>query len=323
MSDSASNTISATPPSAPLRPPGLWEPLVAVILAAAWFGFLMWPGVVLFPPGASRPSNDGTIVIPPANTPAIPQATAPTVPVPVASPPVSQNPGARTEAPPATGQTASRLQPGALAEIIDNSVVIIAGTDAAGQKLSGTGFFVTPTLIVTNRHVVDKMDLASLKVASKRLQPSQQPRLVAKSPDGQTSQVRDLALLSVDQPSRGFLKLGPSAPRLAQILSVAYPDVLQDLNAPSVISTGTVNEKDDTPPAILKHSAMVGRGGAGGPLVDLCGRVVGVNTGADAAAIIAQDVRELQAFLGANNATATVDSAVCPADAPPATTAGR
>jgi serine protease Do len=253
-------------------------------------GFLMWPGVVLFPGGAERQA-----------------------------PLASSTPPTRADSPPTIGQAAVQLQPDVLADILNNSVVIIVGTDReTGTPMSGTGFFVTPTLFVTNRHLINKLDPNSLKVASKHLQPSQQPRIVAKSPDGDTRQVRDLALLSVEQPSRGFLKLGPSPPKVTPILSVAYPESFQDLGTDSVISRSIVNREDEPLPVkILIHSVVVGKGGAGGPIVDLCGRVVGVNTAVaprpgKAPVTLAQDVTELQAFLSTSNAPATIDNAACP-----------
>ena len=131
-------------------------------------------------------------------------------------------------------------------------------------------------------------------------------------------QVRDFALLAVDQPGKGFLKLGASPPKLTPVVAAGYPEYL--LDADSVFAQGIVNQKPESLPVkFLTHSASVGRGSAGGPVVDLCGRVVGVNTAAknegdpgDRAALwttsnLAQDVSELRDFLTANGVTPTVD----------------
>jgi S1-C subfamily serine protease len=318
MSDINSRPIQGAvrrPTSGPAATPGtLWEPLIAVILAAAWLGFLMWPGVVLFP----------ARIVPPQSSEVLPE-NLPSAPAPATSPqaaPASPatSPSPRADAPPAGGPTTARLQAGALSDRLDSSVVMIAGTDASGKPGGGTGFFVAPTFIVTNRHVIAGLDPNSLKVASKRLQPSQRPRIVAESSDGAPTQARDLALLSVDQASSGFLKLGPSPSKLTPIVAVGYPEYL--LDADSVISQGLINQKPESLPVkLLTHSAKIGKGGAGGPIVDLCGRVVGVNTaaaneggGGDASAILAQDVTELAAFLSANHVAITADDAACPGD---------
>jgi S1-C subfamily serine protease len=328
MSDSPfrpADDVAAYTRSESAAPSGIWEPLIAVVLAAAWLGFLMWPGVVLFPGGAMRQSA------PPAQLPAMPQANPPsTTPTarPRATEPAIPNGSASPHAEtPAGGPTTARLEAGALADMVDNSVVMIAGTDASGAASGGTGFFVSPNLIVTNRHVIDRLDPNSIKVASKRLQPSQRPRVVAKSPVGAPDQVPDFALLSVDQVSRGFLKLGPSPSKLTPIVAASYPDYLLDLD--SVISQGVINQKPELLPVkMLAHSARLGKGGAGGPILDLCGRVVGVNTAAkdtsEGTAILAQDITEVKAFLAANNVSVTADDAACPADSAAApSTAGR
>ncbi len=76
---------------------------------------------------------------------------------------------------------------------------------------------------------------------------------------------------------------------------------------------------------VMPHTAAISRGNSGGPLVDRCGRVVGVNTfgffNAEQGERVsyAQKVDSLLAFLAANNVTiAEVTGACTPAPVAPA-----
>ena len=119
-----------------------------------------------------------------------------------------------------------------------------------------------------------------IKIAGKELPQALPAKVVAQTPAGPMLQVRDFALLAVDQPGKGFLNFGASPPKLTPVVAAGYPEYL--LDADSVFAQGIINQKPESLPVkFLTHSASVGgRGSAGGPVVDLCGRVVGVNTAA-------------------------------------------
>lgn len=192
-------------------------------------------------------------------------------------------------------------------------VVLVAEEDGETFYVGhGSGFAVAPDKIITNAHLVAPMrEDASIRIG---IIPSEGTttyggKLVALS-------VRnDLALIEVE---KGRL---PSLPLLAtplddgaQVMAIGYPaavDRAQGLDAretvapmapvktPGVISGGRTTRDFDT----ILHTAALAKGNSGGPLVDLCGRVAGVNSfgslsdGNDAEYGFAVSNRELFTFL--------------------------
>jgi Trypsin-like peptidase domain len=176
----------------------------------------------------------------------------------------------------------------------------------------GSGFAVAPNRIVTNAHVVAQAQQgANVRVGvvpSEGAQP-QEARIIA------IDTARDLALLEVRQ--GGFspipLYVGPLEDG-APIAALGYP---------GNVDLATVRSLDDyirpLPPTrsvgifsnlrpingitTLLHTASIARGHSGGPLLDQCGRVLGVNTlitrnqDGDAPFAFAVANRELTVFL--------------------------
>jgi S1-C subfamily serine protease len=194
-------------------------------------------------------------------------------------------------------------------------VVLVIGTAGDGRSKLGSGFFVSNDRIVTNRRVVQ--GLSSIQVTNKALGQAIPAQLVAVSAPADVpinSTTADFALLSVNAAPRNFLSIGPSPARSSNVIAVGYPasrlrtdaDFLAFVNgnnraAPdSVTQSGSIIQlRDRDPVKYLTHSAPIGRGNGGGPLVDYCGRVVGVNTldnndDGQSATNQAQDVSELR-----------------------------
>ena len=200
-------------------------------------------------------------------------------------------------------------------------VIIESDGDRANLITHGTGFAVTPNLIVTNAHVVEQLrgdDTLIAGVVPAEGRNGYPARLVAYSPGN------DLALLRIE--GGGTLTpitLFPGAPEDGgEVYAVGYPgnvDLAQglsmaDLVTPQVpvktrgyLSGGRSSRSFDT----LLHTAPLGAGNSGGPLLDACGRVLGVNSfgtvsdnGTDSAFYFAISMRELSAFLRRANVDA-------------------
>lgn len=191
----------------------------------------------------------------------------------------------------------------------------------------GTGFAVTPEQIVTNSHVVEEArEDPSLAVG---IVPSDgghavYGRIVSVSPRN------DLALVATTEAMHlpPLTISGNPNTESGPVVAVGYPqnvDIAQGLSIadlfrpqPPVESNGSLagrrpSRQFDT----LLHTAPIARGSSGGPLLDPCGRVVGVNsfgaetTSAEAGFYFAISTRELLPFLRANDITPQVNGLPC------------
>ncbi len=191
----------------------------------------------------------------------------------------------------------------------------------------GTGFAVTSEQIVTNSHVVQEArDDPNLAIG---LVPSDggeavYGRLVTTSPRN------DLALIATTKPMHlpPLTIAGNPNDESGPVVAVGYPqnvDIAQGLSIadlfrpqPPVESNGSLagrrpSRQFDT----LLHTAPIARGSSGGPLLDPCGRVIGVNSfgaetsSAEAGFYFAISTRELLPFLRANGITPQVNGMPC------------
>jgi|FEC22Drversion2_1045045.scaffolds.fasta_scaffold00540_6 serine protease Do len=190
------------------------------------------------------------------------------------------------------GKAAAKLSPAALAQALEQATVLVVS--AGGD--SGSGFFIAPNYVVTNHHVVGRTGPGTeALVLSKHLKTGYIGTVVATSQPGQTSQA-DFAVIQVDVPAGSVRPLPVAAEpaALSDVVAAGYPAIAiaQDRNlrrlaagdlkaAPEVVLTkGTVSavqNKDRNTPMVL-HSADISAGNSGGPLIDSCGRLVGINT---------------------------------------------
>jgi S1-C subfamily serine protease len=191
---------------------------------------------------------------------------------------------------PASGKTVGKMTPAGLAQALEQATVLVVS--AGGD--SGSGFFVAPNYVVTNHHVVGRAAPGTeALVLSKHLKTGYVGTVVATSQPGQA----DFAVIKVDDVPAGSVKPLPVAGEpasLSEVVAAGYPAIAiaQDRNlrrlaagdlkaAPEVVLTkGTVSavqNKERHTPMVL-HSADISAGNSGGPLIDSCGRVVGINT---------------------------------------------
>ncbi|WP_168554457.1 trypsin-like peptidase domain-containing protein [Novosphingobium sp. SG720] len=229
------------------------------------------------------------------------------------------------------------LVPAALADPADIAAasrgvvrVVIVQSEGRSSTLigHGSGFAVTPEYVVTNAHVVEALrqdDTLIAGVVPPEGRGGYEARVVAYSPRN------DLALLKID----GGGRLSPLSLYAGQVSdgadvsAVGYPGnvdlaqglSLSDLVSPQAavktrgyVSAGRSSKEFDT----ILHTAPIGAGNSGGPLLDACGRVVGVNSfgtisdnGTDSAFYFAISMRELSRFLQQNGVQAHASDLPC------------
>lgn len=207
-------------------------------------------------------------------------------------------------------------------------VIMASDGDQVSPVSHGTGFAVTPTKIVTNAHVIrEALQDETLRVA-------------IVPPDGGSadyagivtvSSAKDLALLE----TTGKLRLprltiaGTAAGDGEEVAAVGYPmnvDRAQGLDLadlfrpqPPVKSRGFISgARPSRDLDTVLHTAPIARGNSGGPLLDGCGRVLGVNSfgttsddGSDAEFSFAVSNKELLPFLKSAGVDAAVNALPC------------
>lgn len=196
-------------------------------------------------------------------------------------------------------------------------VVVVAFEDGEVVGFGhGSGFAVGPNRIVTNAHVVaqaaEGVENVAVGVVPSEGSQAFRARVVA------VDQARDLALVEVGEGARftpiplytGTLDDG------SQVAALGYPGNVDLATAQSsqdyitpLPPTRSVGIFSNVRPingiTTLLHTANIARGNSGGPLLDPCGRVLGVNTlitrnqEGDASFAFAVANREVETFLRA------------------------
>jgi serine protease Do len=168
-------------------------------------------------------------------------------------------------------------------------VVILESPDGRMLYGSGSGFVVAPNLVVTNAHVV----------APARQRPEYGVAIIPPDGDGllsariiRYSPLTELALLEFSGgPDILPLTISTVEPHAGDgVVALGYPDVDYqgasgaDLLRPTPASrtSGQIASLRDRAPTgdpipTINHQAVISSGSSGGPLLDECGRVIGVN----------------------------------------------
>ena len=188
-----------------------------------------------------------------------------------------------------TLEAATRLVAPAVVEIFSTSfapgegVVPRSADLVSTQRSSGSGVIVSADgYIVTNAHVVrgaHRLRVALSTPTSGRSILSTRTRTVAGQLVGIDLET-DLAVLKIDEPNLQALAFGDSDELNAGQLVLAFGNPLGLRNTVSlgVVSAVARQLEPESPMIYVQTDASINPGSSGGPLVDLRGRLVGINT---------------------------------------------
>ena len=184
---------------------------------------------------------------------------------------------------------------------LEKSVVrIFVVAERGKEKIAaghGTGFVVAPEYVATNNHVVtlggagtEKSDLRLVVTVREAGTLEDRPATVVwRSP------ALDLAIIRVPGMKRPALKLSSASPLVyppkgAEVWALGFP-TMADVVMPSeaerasaTVTRGVVGRigmgggDSAQPRPVIQHDASINRGSSGGPLLDACGVVVGINS---------------------------------------------
>jgi serine protease Do len=201
------------------------------------------------------------------------------VTVPVTGPSLSPLPPVDLSGDPVV-QVVDRVQP-AIVNVTTNLATAESLAGGGESRGTGTGFIVDPNgAIVTNFHVVEGgLSIRVVMADGRRFN----ARVIGGDPDA------DLAVLDVDAEGLPTVPLGESSDlRLGEPV-VALGFALALAGGPSVtsgivsalgrtITAGDSQGTSRTYEDLIQTDAAINPGNSGGPLVDLAGRVIGINT---------------------------------------------
>ncbi|MEK7599063.1 MAG: trypsin-like peptidase domain-containing protein [Patescibacteria group bacterium] len=155
------------------------------------------------------------------------------------------------------------------------------------QISSGTGFFVSSDgFLITNKHVVEdpEADYTVLMNDGRKLK----AKVLARD------SVQDVAILKIEGSNFSFIKLGDSDKIKIGQTVIAIGNVLGEFQNTvsvgvisglrrSIIASGAASGPELLP-EVIQTDAAINRGNSGGPLLDLAGRAIGINTAVAAGA---------------------------------------
>ncbi len=143
---------------------------------------------------------------------------------------------------------------------------------ARGQHAQGSGVIVSKEgHILTNHHVIAGMEKIEVQLTDGRRVPAQ---MIG------TDEVTDIAVLKINAPNVVPLALGDSdAVRVGQmVFAVGNPFGLQETVTQGIISAKGRRAFADSGVEFLQTDAAVNQGNSGGPLLNLRGEIIGINS---------------------------------------------
>lgn len=222
----------------------------------------------------------------PSNAGAAPQATR-------AAKPTIDSPAPQVSNFVPSEQLVDAFAPLARSDVIKKSLasVVTVNVRRGSQSSLGSGFFVSRTRIVTNKHVISGALSVSVALAS--------------GESGHASVVRcsaitDLALLEVTALRQRVeeLQLASALPDIGEeVVAIGSPRGLEGTVTRGIVSAVRPLEQV----TVIQTDAAINPGNSGGPLVDSRGGVIGVNT------LILRDAEALGFAIGTPNVVAMVE----------------
>ena len=174
------------------------------------------------------------------------------------------------------GPTTSALSAEQIARQSLPSVVLIVCDNGAGDTSLGSGFFVTPNVVVTNYHVIEGMVQGKVRSAVSHNKKENWVITSILNFDEES----DLALIRVPEASKSNLPILSLAANenvsIGQtIYALGNPEGLVGTISPGIISG--LRTLDNQP--LIQVTAPISHGSSGGPIVNSVGEVVGVAQG--------------------------------------------
>jgi serine protease Do len=206
--------------------------------------------------------------------------------------------------------------------------VVVLAPDETGSREAlgmGSGVAISPTRIITNAHVVEA---AVERGGFVGIVPSEgRKRYVGEVVA--YSAALDLAIIALKSGSiTPATVYGGTMPDGAAVAALGYPygvdramasgvdDVIRPQSPVKTLGNIGGRRKNDRFDTIL-HDAAIGRGNSGGPVVDGCGRIVGINSflsiseGIDSTFAFAISANEVVTFLAKSKVPVSVSTAPC------------
>jgi 2-alkenal reductase len=238
--------------------------LLVALIAGTIMGAIAGGGAALFMNGHQPATNTQVVAarVAAAPTTAQPQSDLPTMLPPVAAP--QPQPGDQPIV--AVVKSASPAVVTVINTLGDNS-------PGGASRASGSGAIIdTDGHIVTNNHVVEGEVSLNVIFADGSRRPAQ---LIGTDP------LNDLAVLQVEGPVPGVIALGDSNALQPGETVVAIGSPLGDYR--NTVTVGVVSALNrsvggDSPEGLIQTDAAINSGNSGGPLINLRGEVVGINT---------------------------------------------
>lgn len=258
--------------------------------------------------------------------------------------------------------TGEPQQAGNVGELLEKATVLVIAPIEKKGVSTGSGFFISDRYVVTNHHVIQGANPQIVFVASKALNGVRRARVIAKTEPGPSEKEArpDFAVLELDPVSGvGALRLTTTPPKLSTAYVAGFPGFLvqRDANFAKLFKElgetlhqadpdqALANRQISVPGADLRygrinnvmtvggsdlsviiHDMQLAQGNSGGPVVDGCGRLDGVNTmlfpnkeAGYQQGNVAQDVAVLRKFLTEKQIAFTAEDTPCASgqDAPP------